>query len=58
MAEPMYLLDFLSMTVEKIDDPEPPAGIDIGALDRPEDARNAGITFAVGGSQPLSEDEE
>jgi hypothetical protein len=56
MAEPMYLLDFLNMTVEKIDDPEPPAGIDTGALDRPEDARNAGITFAVGGS--LSEDEE
>jgi hypothetical protein len=58
MAEPMYLLDFLSMTVEKIDDPQPPAGIDTGGLDWPEDARNAGITFAVGGSQPLTEDEE
>jgi hypothetical protein len=58
MAEPMYLLDFLRMTVEKIDDPEPPAGIDTGAVDVPEDARNAEITFAVCGSQPVSEDEE
>jgi hypothetical protein len=58
MAEPMYLLDFRRMIVEQIDDPEPPAGIDTGALDVPEDARNAGITLAVCGSQPVSEDEE
>jgi hypothetical protein len=58
MPEPMYLLDFRRMTVEKIDDPKAPAGIDTGALDVPEDARNAGITFAACGTQPVSEDEE
>jgi hypothetical protein len=58
MPEPMYLLDFRRMTVEKIDDPEAPPGIDTSALDVPEDARNAGITFAACGTRPVSEDEE
>lgn len=58
MREPMYLLDFRRMSVERIDNPEPPAGIDTGALDVPEDARSAEITFAVCGSTPASEDEE
>jgi hypothetical protein len=54
----MYLLDFRRMSVERIDHPEPPAGIDTGAMDVPEDARSAEITFAVCGSTPASEDEE
>jgi hypothetical protein len=54
----MYLLDFRRMSVEKIDHPAPPAGIDTGALDVPQDARSAEITFAVCGSEPTSEDEE
>jgi hypothetical protein len=55
MREPMYLLDFRRMSVEKIDHPEPPAGIDIGALAVPEAARSAEITFAVCGSTPALE---
>ena len=58
MPEPMYLLDFRRMRVERIDDPEPPAGIDTGSLGLPEDARSTKITFAVCGSTPGSEDEE
>src|SRR4051812_25544096 len=58
MAESMYLLDFQRMTVEKIDDPKPPPGIDTGALDVPEHVRNAEITFAACGSEPVPEDEE
>ena len=58
MPEPMYLLDFRRMTVQKIDDPKPPAGIDTGALEVPDDVRVAGITFAVCGSEPVAEDEE
>ena len=37
MPEPVYLLDFRRMTVEKIDDPTPPAGLDTGAMKLPED---------------------
>ena len=58
MPEPMYLLDFRRMRVQRIDDPEPPAGIDTGSLDVPEGARSAEITFAVCGSTPASEDED
>ena len=58
MREPMYLLDFRRMSVEKIDRPEPPAGIDTGVLGAPQDARSPEITFAVCGSEPTSEDEE
>jgi hypothetical protein len=55
MAEPIYLLDFRRMTVEEIADPTPPGGIDAGA---PEGTRKAGITFAVGGSEPVAENQE
>jgi hypothetical protein len=58
MREPMYLLDFRRMSVERIDHPEPPVGIDTAALDVPEDARSAEITFAVCGLEPASENEE
>jgi hypothetical protein len=58
MPEPMYLLDFRHMSVERVDHPEPPAGIDTGELDVPEDGRSAEITFAVCGSTPASEHEE
>ena len=58
MAEPMYVLDFRRMSVEKIADPKPPRGIDTGAPEVPEDARQAGITFAVRGSEPVPENHE
>ncbi|MGO9903252.1 MAG: hypothetical protein ACLP0J_27010 [Solirubrobacteraceae bacterium] len=58
MHEPMYLLDFRRMSVERIDHPKPPAGIDTAALDLPEDVRSAEITFAVCGSEPASENKE
>jgi hypothetical protein len=58
MAEPFYLPDFRRMTVEKIADPKPPRGIDTGAPEVPEGARQAGITFVVRGSEPAPEDQE
>jgi hypothetical protein len=58
MAEPIYLLDFRRMTVEEIADPTPPGGIDAGAPEVPESTRKAGITFAVGGSERVAEDQE
>ncbi len=58
MREPMYLLDFRRMSVEKIERPQPPTGIEIGALEVPDAARSADITFAVCGSIPVSEEEE
>ena len=58
MAEPMYLPDFWRMTVEKIADPRLPRGIDTGAPEVPEDARQAGITFAVRRSEPVPENQE
>jgi hypothetical protein len=58
MAEPVYALDFRRMTVEKIADPTPPGGIDTDASELPEGARQAGITFAVRGSEPVPEDQE
>ena len=57
MAEPIYLLDFRRMTVEKIAEPKPPGGIDTGAPELPEGARQAEITFACG-SEPVPEDQE
>ena len=47
MAEPMYLLDFRRMTVEKIADPELPSESDKGAPELPEGARQPAITFAA-----------
>jgi hypothetical protein len=58
MAEPIYLLDLRRMTVEKIADPKSPGGIDTGAPELPEGARQEGITFAVRGSEPVPEDQE
>ena len=58
MPEPMYLLDFRRMVVEKIEDPKPPRGLDIGVLEAREDPRNVGITFATLGSVPANDDEE
>jgi hypothetical protein len=56
MPEPMYLLDFRRMVVEKIEDPKPP--LDIGVLEAREDPRNVGITFATLGSVPANDDQE
>jgi hypothetical protein len=58
MTESIYLLDFRRMTVEKIADPKSPGGIDAGAPALPEGTRQAGITFTVGGSEPVPENQE
>jgi hypothetical protein len=51
MTDPMYLLDFRRMTVEKIDDPKPPSPAD-------ESLCVAGITFAALGTPPSRMDED
>jgi hypothetical protein len=58
MTDPMYLLDFRRMTVEKIDDPKPPPGFRSGVLEPPTDSRNVGITFAALGSPPRRADDD
>jgi hypothetical protein len=50
VAEPMYLLNFRRMIVEKIEEPKPPPGYRSAMPPAPEDPRNAGITFAVLGT--------
>lgn len=58
MQEAMYSLDFRRMSVDRIDHPQPPAGIDTGVLEVPEAVRSTEITFAVCGSESTSGDEE
>jgi hypothetical protein len=58
MAEPVYLLDFRRMTVEKIANPQPPCGIDTAARELPGGARQAGLTFATRASEPVNEEQE
>lgn len=56
MTQAMYLLDFRRMTVEEIENPEPPPGFRSGTMPAADDPRNAGVTFAVLGS-PASRDD-
>jgi hypothetical protein len=58
MADPMYLLDFRRMSVEKVDDPKPPPGLGSRTLPAAADTRNVGITFAALGSPPRRDDDE
>jgi hypothetical protein len=57
MSNPMYLLDFRSGVVKKIDDAIPPRGV--RNVDRPEDLpRRDGFVLAALGTPPEATDKD